>query len=94
MNTARRQLADAQQRADAAQRDLLAAWQPWRDIVREHRAAALLGGGFALGLGLALLPVRWWSRAGALAFRAAARTARSAWLPVLLRGPAAGKSRR
>jgi len=76
MNARRQRLAAAEQAAIAARDEVRARWQPWRNTVDAHRTAALLGSGFAAGLALALLPVRWWSRAGALAFRIAARTAR------------------
>jgi len=76
MNAQRQRLAAAEQAALAAQRGLLSSWQPWRETLRAHRTAALLGGGFAAGLALTLLPLRWWSHTGAWVFRFAARAAR------------------
>jgi len=94
MTTARRRVAAAERRLEAARHHMLTAAQPWRRAFDRHRGAALVGGGFALGLGLALLPLRWWSRAGAFAFQAAARTARASWLPALFATRRDGKPAR
>jgi len=92
MNAPRQRLVTAERDAIAAQRALRANLQPWRQTLDAHRTAALLGGGFASGLALALLPIRWWSRAGALAFRLAAHTARMP-LPFSIRSAGIGARR-
>jgi len=75
-STARKPVAQARTRADA---------QSWRDSAPRYRAALYAGSGFAVGLALTLLPLKFWSHAGGLAFSAAARLARSAALsPALL----------
>lgn len=76
MNRQRQRLAAAQQAALAAERDLHASWQPWHEALRARRTAALLGGGFASGFALTLLPLHWWSRIGACVFRCAAHAVR------------------
>ena len=86
MNAARTRIARAQARALCAQHDLMVGLQPWRRRVDEHRAAISAASGFAAGFVLTLLPSKFWSHAGSLAFSAVSRHARSiAWLPTLLK---------
>lgn len=76
MNRQRQRLAAAEQAALAAERGLHASLQPWQEALHARRTAALLGGGFATGFALTVLPLRWWSRVGAWVFRCAAHAAR------------------
>lgn len=68
----------------AAESALASSARPWWRRVQSHRGALAGTGGFALGLALTLLPLRWWTKAGAATGAAAAAAARSALLPMII----------
>lgn len=72
----------AQAELAAAERELVKS-APWQRQLQRHQSAITLIGGFSAGLALALLPPRWWERAGATLGAAAASTARSALAPAI-----------
>jgi hypothetical protein len=82
--SAARRVSSAQAELAAAERDLAKSLLPWQRPLHQHRSAITLIGGFSAGLALALLPSRWWARAGAALGTTAASTARSALAPAII----------
>ena len=81
---------EAQAELARAEYNLAQTAELWRRGLRRHRTAVLLGSGFASGLAVSLLPVRWWGRIGAVVGSVGAAAARSFLTPAFL-GAAVGK---
>lgn len=81
---ARARVLRARMELDEAERQLELRWQPWRERLRRHRLALLIGGGLLGGIALATVAPKRWSRVGAALFGGSARLARSAVGPAVL----------
>lgn len=80
----RRQVAAAERRARSARAVLHYRAEALRGISRRHREEFLVGGGLVSGMLVALLPVRAWSRLGAIVFGTTAFVLRSPISGILL----------
>ena len=83
-NDARARVHRAQAEFDAAEHQLAAHWQPWRDRFRHHRLFVLIGGGLLSGLAVAAVSPKHWARIGAALFGGSAWLTRSAIGPAVL----------
>ena len=83
-NNARARVHRAQVELEAAEQQLAARWQPWRERFRHHRLSVLIGGGLLGGLVLATVPPKGWARVGAAVFGGSTWLVRSAIGPAIL----------
>jgi hypothetical protein len=83
-DNARARVNCARMELEAAEQQLAAHWQPWRERIDRYRLSLLIGGGLLGGLALATVSPKRWSRVGAALFGGSAWLVRSAIGPAVL----------